>query len=104
MRSVSVALLLLAASGTASAQPAAPAAQIRAAVAQAEDQLNQAFLRGDVVAARALMAESYVDVNDDGTFDTRETSLAAVGTEEKSTALSIQIGRAACRERVFQDV
>lgn len=89
MRLTSAVLLLVVTSATTSAQPATPDAQARAAIRQAEEQWNQAFLRGDVAAARVLMADNYVDVNDDGTFDTRETTLAAVGSDEKFTALSI---------------
>ena len=40
-------------------------------VAQAEREWNDAYLHGDFAKLKAFMAADYMDMTDDGTFDTR---------------------------------
>jgi len=60
------------------------------AVIQAERGWNDAYLRSDFAKLKAIMADDYMDVTDDGTFDTRTTKLKATKSgEQKFTALSV---------------
>jgi len=59
-------------------------------VAQAEREWNDAYLHGDFAKLKAIMAADYMDVTDDGTFDTRATNLRSTKSgEQKFTALSV---------------
>lgn len=59
-------------------------------VAQAEREWNDAYLHGDFARLTAIMADDYMDVTDDGTFDTRTANLRATKSgEQKFTALSV---------------
>lgn len=60
------------------------------AVIQAERGWNDAYLRSDFAKLKAIRAGDYMDVTDDGTFDTRTTNLRSIKSgEEKFTALSV---------------
>jgi ketosteroid isomerase-like protein len=60
------------------------------AVIQAERDWNDAYLRSDFATLKAMMAGDYMDVTDDGTFDTRTTNLRSLKSgEEKFTVLSV---------------
>jgi ketosteroid isomerase-like protein len=59
-------------------------------VAEAEREWNDAYLHGDFAKLKTIMADDYMDVTDDGTFDTQTKSLRATKSgEQKFTALSV---------------
>jgi hypothetical protein len=59
-------------------------------VAQAETEWNDAYLHADFAKHKAFMAADYMDMTDDGTFDTRAANIRSTKSgEQKFTALSV---------------
>ena len=57
-------------------------------VARAEREWNDACLQGEFARLKAIMAAGYMDINDDGTFDTRSANLRSTKSgAQKFTAL-----------------
>jgi ketosteroid isomerase-like protein len=70
-------------------------------VAQAEREWNEAYVRGDFARLKAMIAADYMDMTDDGTFDTRAANLRSTKSgEQKFTALSVSN----VMTRVYADV
>jgi ketosteroid isomerase-like protein len=59
-------------------------------VGRAEREWNDAYLHGDFARLKTIMAADYMDMTDDGTFDTRAANLRSTKSgEQKFTALSV---------------
>jgi hypothetical protein len=59
-------------------------------VGRAEREWNDAYLHGDFARLKGIMAVDYMDVTDDGTFDTRAANLRSTKSgEQKFKALSV---------------
>lgn len=57
-------------------------------MARAEREWNDACLQGEFARLKAIMAAGYMDINDDGTFDTRSANLRSTKSgAQKFTAL-----------------